>query len=203
MEVHLMRNPKLLFSSLLAGVVGLLLITACSVNVKKNPDESDKKVDIDTPFGGIHVSKEADVKDIGLALYPGARPAKEEHKGDDKSANVNISSAVFGLKVVAQEFESDDPPDKLIGFYSNELKKYGRVLDCKSSWHSGGNVSIHRDSSGKESKELKCDENSDGKTTELKVGTEENQRIVAIRSEGKGTKFALVRVQVRTKDSMI
>jgi hypothetical protein len=205
MEVFIMRNPKVLpSSSLLAfACVSLVLLAGCSINVKKNADESDKKVDIETPIGGIHVSKEADVKDIGLPIYPGARPAKEESKNDEKSANVNISSSVFGLKVVAQEFDSDDPPDKLMGFYSNELKKYGKVLDCRSSWHGGGHVSVHHDSSEKESNELKCDNESDGKTTELKVGTEDNQRIVAIKPQGKGTRFALVRVQIRSKDNMI
>jgi hypothetical protein len=199
-----MSSPKALCSSSLgaAACFSLFLLAACSVNVKKNADESDKKVDIETPFGGIHVSKEADAKDIGLPVYPGARPAQEESKGEDKSANVNISSSVFGLRVVAQEFDSDDPPEKLIGFYTNELKKYGKVLDCKSSWH-GGHVSVHHGNPEKESHELTCDNPSDGQTTELKVGVKENQRIVAIKSEGKTTKFALVRVQVRGKDNMI
>ena len=200
-----MPNPKVLRSSSLLAVASfsLLLLAGCSINVKKNADESDKKVDIETPFGGIHVSKEADVKDIGLPVYPGARPAKEESDQEEQSANVNISSSVFGLRVVAQQFESDDSPDKLIGFYSNELKKYGKVLDCKGSWHGGGNVSVHHDGSEKESHELTCDNDSDGRTTELKVGVKENQRIVAIKPEGKKTKFALVHVQVRGKDNMI
>lgn len=200
-----MRNAKALLSrSLIASACfSLLLQAACSVDVKKKADESDKKVDIETPLGGIHVSKDANIKDIGLPVYPGARPAKKESENEEKSANVNISSSVFGLKVVAQEFDSDDPPDKLMGFYSNELKKYGKVLDCRSSWHGGGHASVHHDGAEQESKELKCDDESDGKTTELKVGTEENQRIVAIKPEGKGTRFALVRVEVRTKDNMI
>jgi len=200
-----MRNPKVLCSSslLAAACFGVLLLAGCSVNVKKNADESDKKVDIETPFGGIHVSKEADIKDIGLPLYPGARPAKKESDKEEQSANVNISSSVFGLKVIAQQFESDDSPDKLIGFYTSELKKYGKVLDCKGSWHAGGHASVHHDSSEKESDELTCDNESDGKTTELKVGIKENQRIVAIKPEGKRTKFALVHVQIRGTDNMI
>jgi hypothetical protein len=200
-----MPNPKVLRSSSLLAVASfsLLLLAGCSINVKKNADESDKKVDIETPFGGIHVSKEADVKDIGLPVYPGARPAKEESDQEEQSANVNISSSVFGLRVVAQQFESDDSPDKLIGFYSNELKKYGKVLDCKGSWHGGGHVSVHHNRSEEESHELTCDNDSDGRTTELKVGVKENQRIVAIKPEGKKTKFALVHVQVRGKDNMI
>src|SRR5215471_4393669 len=57
-------------------------------------------------------------------------------------------------------------------------------------------------SSGK-SKELKCDEDS-GPVTELKVGTEDNQHIVAVEPEdGKGTHFALVYVHTRGKQGEI
>jgi hypothetical protein len=38
---------------------------------------------------------------------------------------------------------------------------------------------------------------------ELKVGTEENQHLVAIEPKGKGSKFALVYVRVRDKDTTI
>jgi hypothetical protein len=181
--------------------LGVLLAGACSVNVKKGANQEDKKVDISTPIGGIHVSQSADVKDTGLALYPGARPAPKENDHDEKNANVNISSPLFGLRVVAQEYVSDETPEKLIGFYSNELKRYGKVLECHTSWH-GGDVTVHKDS-GNKSKELSCDNVRDGKATELKVGTEENQHIVAIQPEGKGSKFALVYVKVHTNDDTI
>jgi hypothetical protein len=47
---------------------------------------------------------------------------------------------------------------------------------------------------------LKCDENS-GPVTELKVGTEDDQHIVAIepRDTGKGSTFALVYLRTRGK----
>jgi hypothetical protein len=47
---------------------------------------------------------------------------------------------------------------------------------------------------------LKCEQNS-GPVTELKVGTEDNQRVVAIepRDAGKGSSFALVYVHSRGK----
>jgi len=56
------------------------------------------------------------------------------------------------------------------------------------------------DKDSKDSKELKCDENS-GPVTELKVGTEDNQHIVAVepREGGKGSTFALVYVHTRGK----
>ena len=45
----------------------LLLLPACSVNVKKEKNGEDKQVDINTPVGGIHVSKGADAQDVGIA----------------------------------------------------------------------------------------------------------------------------------------
>lgn len=112
---------------------------------------------------------------------------------------MNISTGFFGLKVVAQEYQSDATPDKLIDYYTRELKKYGNVLQCHSSWK-GGHASV--DHSNDKSKQLKCDENS-GNATELKVGTEDNQHIVSIASEGKGSKFALVLVQIHGKEDTI
>ena len=107
-----------------------LLLPACSVNVKKQKNGEDKQVDISTPVGGIHVSKNANAGDVGIAVYPGARLKQKDSDGNDKSANVNISGFGFGLKVVALEYESDDSPAKLIAYYKDELKKYGKVLEC-------------------------------------------------------------------------
>ena len=192
---------------LILACSAVLVLPACSVNVKKGENDKEKNVDINTPVGGIHVSKSADVKDTGLPLYPGARPAQKEGDGEEKSANVHINSPLFGLRVVAQEYQSDDAPDKLISYYSNELKKYGKVLECRTSWH-GKDVNVHmgHDSgkeSDKKSKELTCDNDHDGKAVELKVGTEEHQHLVAIQPEGKGSKFALVFVDVHSKDDTI
>jgi hypothetical protein len=192
---RLLVNGSLILVSSMA-----LLLPACSVNVKKNEDETDKKVDIETPFGGIHVSKDADARDTGLSVYPGARPRQKEESGEEKSANVTMSAGSFGLKVVAVEYESDDQPAKLITYYTKELGKYGTVLQCHNSWH-GKDVNVNI-GENKNSSELTCD-NSNGNTTELKVGTKNNQHIVAIEPEGKGSKFALVAVQVHGKDETI
>ena len=90
------------------AIFSIALLGACSVNVKKQKDGEDKQVDINTPVGGIHVSKDANVGDVGIAVYPGAHLKQKDSDGNDKSANVNISSFGFGLKVVALEYESDD-----------------------------------------------------------------------------------------------
>ena len=190
---------------ILVGISAVLLLPACHVNVKKNAHESDKKVDIDTPLGGIHVSKDADLRNIGLPIYPGAKAIDKEEEVHQKSADVNISTSFFGLKVAAQEFESADAPEKLIPFYSNALKRYGTVLTCHHSWHKGADVNVNMgsDKSGKNSRALTCTDESGGTTTELKVGTRENQHVVDIEPRGNGSRFALAHVEVHGGEGSI
>src|SRR5271170_2223971 len=81
--------------SMFVAFIALMVLPACSVNVKKGENGEDKKVDINTPLGGIHVNNSADVRDTGLPVYPGARPKKKDDDNDEKSANVDISSFGF------------------------------------------------------------------------------------------------------------
>jgi len=182
----------------LAALVALLL-PACSVNVKKEQNGEDKQVDIRTPLGGIHVSKGANVADVGLAVYPGARLKQQGSDGEDKSANVDISSFGFRVKVVALEYESDDSPAKLVAYYKDQLQKYGHVLECHTSNFDVNTDPKHWDH---DSHELTC-EGSKGNNIELKVGTKENQHIVAVGPEGKGSKLSLVYVRIHGKDAEI
>ncbi|MFZ1158175.1 MAG: hypothetical protein WAO10_10370 [Candidatus Sulfotelmatobacter sp.] len=187
-------------ASLGAAALAGVLLAGCSVNVKKESNGQDKQVDINTPVGGIHVSKGADVADTGLAVYPGARLKPEDSGSDDKSANVSISGFGYGLKVVALQYESDDAPAKVVAFYKDQLKKYGNVLECPTSGHFHLNMK-YSDKSG-DSHALTCD--SVGWTNiELKAGTDENQHIVAVESEGKGSSFSLVYVRTHGKDADI
>ena len=178
---------------------GLLLACACSVHEKKEGD--NKRVDIQTPMGGMHVSTDSDTKDVGLALYPNSRPKpKKDH--DESNANVNISTSFFGLKVVALTYLSDDSPEKLATFYKKELAKYGTVLECHNS--SGtGNVSINKGKDKGKGEELHCENEGHGSTLELKVGTESRQHVVAIKPDGKGSEFSLVYVNARGKEDSI
>jgi hypothetical protein len=133
-------------------------------------------------------------RDVGLPIYPGAKP-KPPTPNDKNSANVNISTAFFGLRVAVVEFVSDDSPAKVAQFYRKELLEYGSVVECHSNWDSV--TDVHKDKSG--SHELHCDGPSTGDTLELKVGTEERQHVVAIKPSGSGTEFALVYVSTRGK----
>jgi hypothetical protein len=180
------------------ALAAILVFPACDVNVKKSDSGDDKNVDIKTPIGGLHVSKDVDPRDTGIAVYPGAHMKEKTNQGED-NANLGISTGLFGFRVVVVHYETDDAPDKVIAFYNSELRRYGNVLECHT--HSAGghtNVEMSKD----KSHGLKCEGDSDGKTVELKVGEEENQHVVAIEPQSKGCEFTLVKVQTHGKDTI-
>jgi hypothetical protein len=184
-----------------ASLAAVLLLPACSVNVKKEANGEDKQVDINTPVGGVHVSKQADISDVGLTVYPGARVKEKDSDGSDTSANVNISGFGYGLKVVALEYESDDAPAKVLSFYRDQLKKYGNVLECHTS-HLNLDMKMGSHASGNNSNELTC-EGDQGGNVELKVGRKDDQHIVAVEPQGKGSSFSLVYVRTHGKGADI
>ena len=184
----MMRTKKQILFILLALVAAVVLI-GCSIHASKDERGKDKDVDIRTPFGSLSVHKgSGDAKDTGLPLYPGARlKSGSDH---DDNANVNISSSMFGLKVVAQKFESDDSPDKVLGFYEKQMGKYGSVISCR-----GGNMNVRFRRHDKDDP-VSCDGHSGHDyDKELKVGTENNQHVVAVKSSGRGSEFTVVYVR--------
>jgi hypothetical protein len=191
------KSTTAVFGLTLAAAV-LFLLSACSLNVKKGDNGEEKQVDIKTPMGGIHVSKAPDPQEVGIPIYPGAKPKDKDSNGDDKSANVNISGFGYGLKVVALQYESTDAPDKVVAYYKDQLKKYGNVLVCHTT-HLDVDSDIKDHGS---SHELTC-VGSTGVNIELKVGTKENQHIVAVEPEGEGSSFSVVYVRTHGKDADI
>jgi hypothetical protein len=202
----LVPKPDIKDKLMIAVVFGICLtIVACSVDVRKGDRDEDKNVDIKTPVGDLHVGKDVDARDTGLAVYPGARKKDKKEDGEENAANLNIATSLFGFKVVALEYVSDDPPGKVAEFYKDQLrKKFGKVLECHSAKRGDefGDLNMGKDEDDKHSNELKCGE-SHGDNIELKVGTKDNQHIVAIEPKDKGTDFALVYVQTRGKQGSI
>lgn len=173
---------------------GLCMLPGCSISANDKAEDGAKHVDIKSPMGDLHVSEQADIRDAGLTVYPGAKPAPKEKSDDEKSANVNLSLPGFSLKVIAAEFLSDDAPDKVIAYYNKELPKYGKPIQCRGNWRDGH---MSYDSKDNMSKPVSCG-NTGGDAVELKVGTEGNQHLVAVRPGDHGTRFALVYVRMHT-----
>lgn len=183
----------------------LVLATAAALNLSafcQNSDSKNKNLDVESSVGDLHIGADADAKKVGVPLYPGARlKVNDDNNGQ---ANLSLLTEEFGMKIIVANYVSNDAPEKVLNFYRDKLKKYGKVLECHSEKR-GADVWADDDKkdSGK-SKELKCDENS-GPVTELKVGTEDNQRIVAVEpgDSSNGSKFALIYVHTRGKSADI
>lgn len=199
----LSRRSAVSGAVLAALAAALVILPACSINVKDKDDKNgNTQVDIKSPVGDLHVSEQVDIRDSGLSVYPGAKPAPKEDSNNDKSANVNISVPGFQLKVVAAEFLSDDAPDKVIAYYDKELGKFGKPIQCHG-WNTG-----HMNATGVNdsmSRPVSCTaDDVIGESIELKVGTEGNQHLVSVKPNNKGSRFALVYVRMHTgKDTTI
>jgi hypothetical protein len=188
-------RPLLFFTALAAAV----LLAGCTVSTHDNGDKN-KDVDIRTPLGSVSVHKGmSDPKETGLNLYPGSQPNSSTDDNAD-SANVNISSSLFGVKVAVLKYQSSDPPDKVLSFYRKDMARYGNVIDCTG----GFNMKFDRRDRDKDAP-VTCSNHGSGHDykEELKVGTENNQRIVAVKPSGKGTEFVMVYVRAHDeKDTM-
>jgi len=182
-----------------AVFAALLLLPARRAAAQNtNSDDQDKNLDIQ-----LHVGKDADAQKVGLPLYPGARLKHDEE--NQKRANFALLTGAFGMKLVVANYDSGDAPGKVIAYYREQLKRYGRVLECRTQ-ESGGDVhaSVHTQES-QDSKQLKCDGDNAGNIVELKAGTEDNQHVVSVEpsESGKGSTFALVYLFTRGKQGDI
>jgi hypothetical protein len=189
------RGTGWVVANALLALAALAFLAGCTVHEGRT-DGGEKKVDISTPFGNLNVNTDVDPKDTGLPVYPGAQRLSGTEKDKD-AANVNLSVAGIGLKVVAIKFRSDDPPDKVLAFYRPKMKAFGgKFLECRQE---GFVTYNHSD----DHKELTCDTGShNGTNMELKAGTPDRQHIVAVKPIGSGSEFALVYVMKHGKESM-
>ena len=189
----------------LAATLLLLSLTGCEINTQRDEANGKKDVEIKTPFGDLNVKNRADAKDTGLPVYPSAT-LKPADKDEQNKGQASVSMNMFGLKLAVVSYVSDDPTDKVLAWYRGELKPMGTFVECTNHGDIG-NINAHYDTKDKDSedqlnKPVSCEHDSGGdsrQVTQLKMGTQGNQRIVAIgaRKDGKpGTEFALVRVIV-------
>jgi hypothetical protein len=181
------------------AVLGLAVgLAGCRVHVDKGANGEDKTVQVDTPFGGVHVNtNQTTAADLGLSLYPGAVAVKADEK--HKSADVHLGFGAWELRVRAVTYESADSEDKVKDFYKKGLGRYGDVIECH------GNVPLGNPSVTSEG--LTCADNDKnanvkidrgdygtGKNSlELKAGSKRHQHIVGFEDPQDGrTRFVLV-----------
>ena len=195
---------SIVFRLLLPIVLAVFMTSAGLAAGQKAQGEEDKHLDIHSSAGDLHLGEDADAQKAGLALYPGARL---RHDKDNDNANVGLLTDAFGIKFVIAKYESDDAPEKIIDYYRQRLKKFGKVVECHTKDHGDMHADFDDDdddNSVHRPKEVTCEGANTGPITELKVSTERNQHVVAIEpNEGHGSKFTLVYVHIRGKQTDI
>jgi len=180
---------SLIPATILAALL-LILGAAAPSPVAAQDDQSKKSGDLNA---GIKVSGEATAKDVGLPLYPGAKPQKDA-KDDSSAANLGLWGGAFAFKLVVLKLETADAPDKVAAFYRKALAKYGPVLDCS-------NPPASKQQDNNKSGKLTCDEDKPDAGGQLfKSGSKEKQHIVAVKASAPGTTFQLLYLEARGGD---
>jgi hypothetical protein len=182
---------------LAAGLALAAGMTGCRVNVEKGANGEDKNVQVDTPFGGVHVNtNQTTASDLGLPMYPGAQAVADDDK--HKSADVHLGFGEWQLRVRAANYETTDSKEQVTAFYKKALGRYGDVLTCEDGSPVG---TPNRTSEG-----LTCEESQHTKVQinqgdwsnnksglQLKAGSKRHQHIVGFEKSKNGkTRFALV-----------
>jgi hypothetical protein len=174
--------------TLATAVAGAVVLTACSIDVREEArDVNKKEVDIRTPMGEMSVRTGLDAPDTGLAVYPGARPLRDGR--EPESANVSIGSGRFGLKITATQFESEADPSAVLAHYRDAMHAYGDVMECQ------GDIDFRR-RRGEE--RPVCRRRRFSRETQLVVGTESRHRLVAVKPRGRGSEFSVVYIQTQS-----
>jgi len=194
-----MRNRILSAAGLLAAAALLAGASGCRVHVEKGANGEDKNVQVDTPFGGVHVNTDqTTAADLGLPAYPGAQIVTD--KENDKSADIHMGFGQMELRVKVVNYSSPDSQDKVETFYKNALGRYGDVIVCQNDAPVGKPTSTSEGLSceehGKNGTRIQLDNSntrhgSDG--LQLKAGSERHQHIVGFEASTNGqTRFSLV-----------
>jgi hypothetical protein len=186
-------------TGLLAGLALVAGVSGCfRVHVDKDANGDEKNVQVDTPFGGVHVNTDqTSAADLGLPPYPGA----QQIKGDDKhkSADVHLGFGEWELRVRAVSYGTADSEDKVTAFYKKALGRYGDVITCQGHSAVGTpavtsqGLTCSDDGNSANVKIDHKDYGTDENSLELKAGSKRHQHIVGFESPKDGqTRFALV-----------
>ena len=185
-------------ASLLAGLALVAGMAGCRVHVDKDAKGEDKNVQVDTPFGGVHVNTDqTSAADLGLPVYPGAEQVKDDE--NHKSADIHLGFGAWELRVRAVTYATPDSEEQVTAFYKKALGRYGDVIICH------GNSPVGTPTATSEG--LTCEDNDKNANVkidrkdygtskdslELKAGSKRHQHIVGFENPKDGkTHFALV-----------
>lgn len=131
----------LVLITMVAVVAGGLYI-AHHVRVTASNTRQGEAVSIETPFGSVHVrdDNKLDPKRLGVPIYPGAVIRDDQHKL--AKVELNFGNEENSLAIVAGEYSTPDPIEKVREFYRGELPHWmvseGPRGDVHFSFTEGG-----------------------------------------------------------------
>jgi len=186
-------------TTLAAGLAAVPALSGCRVHVDKDASGKEKNVQVDTPFGGVHVNTDqTSAADLGLPVYPGAEPVKDDEK--HKSADVHLGFGEWQLRVKAVSYGTPDSKEKVTAFYKKALGRFGDVITCQGNSAVGTPAVTHEgltcDNNDKHGK-VKLDNSDFNQDFQLKAGSKRHQHIVGFEDSKDGqTRFALVAIDL-------
>jgi hypothetical protein len=188
-------------ATLLLGLALGAGLAGCRINVDKGANGEEKKVQVDTPFGGVHVNTDqTKAADLGLPLYPGATVVKGDD--DHESADVHLGFGKWELRVRTVSYQTSDSPDKVSAFYKKALGRYGEVITCQGNHVVGAPAATSEGLTCADDKntQVQIDRSDYGTgkdSLELKAGSKRHQHIVGFeKPKGSQTRFALVELDL-------
>lgn len=190
------RGARQAIAGLMAAGALCLVMTGCfRVSVDKDANGKEKKVQIDTPFGGVHVdTDQTTAADMGLPVYPGASTITDED--GHKSANVHLGFGDWQLRVKAVSYQTDDTQDKVLAFYKKALGRYGDVITCQGNSPMGTPAATSEGltcADDNKHNNVQFNEKDLASGLQLKAGSKRHQHIVGFDKPKDGkTRFSLV-----------
>ncbi len=190
-----MLTKSLVYASALVAIAS---ISACRVNVNKASNGEQKSVQVDTPFGGVHVNTDqTTAADLGLTIYPGAQVINDDNH---KSADVHLGFGQWELRVRTVSYSTPDSQNKVVDFYRQALSRYGTVITCKDGEAVGSPAVTSEGLNCEDDKHVAVNVKVDSTSTdpgmnklELKAGSKRHQHIVTFSDATAGpTRFSLV-----------
>jgi|SRR5277367_4162880 len=91
--------------------IGTLTFVIRRIAHRSHIDNTNGNVKVETPFGTVQSTNNPDeaARNLGIDSYPGARVL------------TGNTATIGGMHTVTAEFESDDPPEKVMAFYTSRF----------------------------------------------------------------------------------